>query len=354
VTKQKNKDSKMTGLPPGTLIHVGERKIENAKITVINHNKEECHEINIKDIGDCFPFDKNSSVTWINIDGIHNSEIIENIGKHLNLHPLLLEDIMNTHQRPKMEDYGDYIFMVLKMLYHNAEQDKLEIEQVSLILGSNYVISFQEKEGDVFNPVRERIRKGKGKVRKIGASYLAYTLIDAIIDHYFVLLEGTGDKIEELEEELVTQPIPKTLQAIHNLKREMIYLRKSVWPLREAISGLEKTESTLIEESVDMYLRDVYDHTIQVIDSIETFRDMISGMLDIYLSSISNKMNEVMKVLTIIATIFIPLTFIAGIYGMNFVYIPELQWRWGYFATLFVMAVLGIIMLLYFRKKKWL
>ena len=352
--KQKNKDSKMTGLPPGTLIHVGEKKIENAKITVINYNKEECHEIEIKDIVDCFPFEKNSSVAWINIDGIHNSEIIENIGKNLNLHPLLLEDIMNTHQRPKMEDYGDYIFMVLKMLYHNTEQDKLEIEQVSLILGPNYVVSFQEKEGDVFNPVRERIRKGKGKVRKMGASYLAYTLIDAIIDHYFVLLEGTGDKIEEIEEELVTEPVTKTLQAIHDLKREMIYLRKSVWPLREAINGLQKTESTLIEESVGLYLRDVYDHTIQVIDTIESYRDMISGMLDIYLSSISNKMNEVMKVLTIIATIFIPLTFIAGIYGMNFVYIPELQLRWGYFAALFVMAVVAILMLFYFRKKKWL
>jgi len=352
--KQKNKNSKMTGLPPGTLIHVGERKIENVKITLIDYNKEEYHEINVKDIEECFPFDKESIVTWINIDGIHNSEIIENIGKHLNLHPLLLEDIMNTHQRPKIEDYGDCIFMVLKMLYHDAEQNKLEIEQVSLILGPNYVISFQEKEGDVFNPVRERIRKGKGKVRNMRASYLAYTLIDAIIDHYFILLEGTGDKIEEIEEELVTEPVPKTLQAIHDLKREMIYLRKSVWPLREAISGLEKIESVLIEQTVGLYLRDLYDHTIQVIDTIESFRDMISGMLDIYLSSISNKMNEVMKVLTIIATIFIPLTFIAGIYGMNFVYIPELQLRWGYFAALFVMAVLGIIMLFYFRKKKWL
>ena len=348
------RDSKMTGLPPGTLIHVGERKIENVKITLIDYNKIEHREIIAKDVKECFPFDKNSNVTWINIDGIHNSEVIEKIGNHLNLHPLLLEDVMNAHQRPKMEDYGDYIFMVLKMIYQNPEQGKLEIEQVSLILGPNYVVSFQEIEGDVFNPIRERLRKDKGKIRKMGASYLAYTLIDAIIDHYFVLFEGTGDKIEEIEEELIHEPSLKTLQAIHSLKKEMIYLRKSVWPLREAINGLQKTESTLIEKSVDIYLRDVYDHTIQIIDTIESFRDTISGMLDIYLSSLSNKMNEVMKVLTIIATIFIPLTFIAGIYGMNFVYIPELQLRWGYFAALFVMAVVAILMLFYFRKKKWL
>jgi len=351
---QKKKNSKMTGLAPGTLIHIGERKIENAKITLFDYNKVEYHEIFAKDVDECFPFDKKSNVTWINIDGIHNNEIIEKIGNQLNLHTLLLEDIMNAHQRPKMEDYGDYIFMVLKMIYQNAEQDKLEIEQVSLILGSSYVVSFQEREGDVFNVVRERLRKDKGKIRKMGASYLAYSLIDAIIDHYFVLLEGTGDKIEDVEEELLKETSPKTLQKIHSLKREMIFLRKSIWPLREAINGLEKTESILVEESVGLYLRDAHDHTIQIIDTIESFRDMISGMLDLYLSTLSNKMNEVMKVLTIIATIFIPLTFIAGIYGMNFSYIPELQWRWGYFATLLVMAALGIIMLLYFRKKKWL
>ena len=323
-----NKGSKRPGLPPGTLIHIGEKKIETAKITLIDYDKTEYHERGINKIEECFPFNDKPTVNWINIDGIHDTELIEKIGEHLKLHPLLLEDIMDTHQRPKMEDYGDYIFIVLKMLYYNTKQDELEIEQVSLVLGSNYVISFQEKEGDVFNSIRERIRKGKGKIRKMGASYLAYTLMDTIIDHYFVILEGTGDKIEKIEEKLIVNPIPETLQMIHNLKREMVFLRKSIWPLREIISGLERTESTLIEESLGIYLRDVYDHTIQVIDTIESFRDMISGMLDIYLSSISNKMNEVMKVLTIIATIFIPLTFIAGIYGMNFVYIPELQLHW--------------------------
>jgi len=354
MVKQKKKGSKTAGLPPGTLIHVGERKIKTPKITLIDYNTTEYHEKEVKEIEKCFPFDDKSTVTWINIDGIHDIETIEKTGEHLKLHPLLLEDIMNTDQRPKIEDYGDYIFIVLKMLYYNAKEDELEVEQVSLILGSNYVISFQEKEGDVFNSIRERIRRGKGRLRKSGADYLAYTLIDAIVDSYFIILEGTGDKIEGIEEKLITNPKPETLQTIHNLKREMIFLRKSVWPLREVISSLERTESKLIEGSISMYLRDLYDHTIQVIDTIETFRDMISGMLDIYLSSVSNKMNEVMKLLTIIATIFIPLTFIAGVYGMNFVYMPELQLHWGYFATLFIMAVVSVFMLIYFRKKKWL
>ena len=349
------KRSKKIGLPPGTLIHIGDKKIENVEMTLISYDEAQYQEREIKKIEECFPFKDKPVVTWLNINGIHDAEIMEKIGEYVGLHPLLLEDIMNTDQRPKIEDFGDYIFITLKMLYCcNEKKNEIEIEQVSLILGINFVISFQEREGDVFNSIRERIRRGKGKMRKSGADYLAYTLIDAIVDNYFVILEGTGEKIEEMEEKLITNPTPKTLQGIHNLKRDMIFLRKSVWPLREVVSGLERTESSLIRKSTGIYLRDVYDHSIQVIDTIETFRDMISGMVDIYLSSISNKMNEVMKVLTIIATIFIPLTFIAGVYGMNFVYMPELQLRWGYFATLFIMAVVSVFMLIYFRKKKWL
>ncbi|OFW47815.1 MAG: magnesium and cobalt transport protein CorA [Actinobacteria bacterium RBG_13_35_12] len=348
------KRSKKTGLPPGALIHIGDKKTENVEITLIDYDEAQYQEREIKKIEECFPFKDKPVVTWLNINGIHDAEIMEKIGEYFGLHPLLLEDIMNTDQRPKIEDFGDYIFIILKMIYNNEKKNEIEIEQVSLILGLNFVISFQEKEGDVFNSIRERIRRGKGKMRKSGADYLAYSLMDAIVDSYFLILEGTGEKIEEMEEKLIANPTPKTLQGIHNLKRDMIFLRKSVWPLREVISGLERTESSLIEESTGIYLRDVYDHSIQVIDTIETFRDMISGMLDIYLSSISNKMNEVMKLLTIIATIFIPLTFIAGIYGMNFAYMPELQWRWGYFGVLFIMAVVSITMLIYFRKKKWL
>jgi magnesium transporter len=240
------------------------------------------------------------------------------------------------------------------MLYYDAKAEQVEVEQVSLILGPNWVITFQEREGDVFDSVRDRLRKGKGRIRKTGADYLAYALVDAIVDHYFVILEEFGDKIEDTETELATNPTRETLQTIRTMKREMIFLLKSVWPLRELVSGLEKGESPLIHESTGVYLKDIYDHTVQIIDTVESFRDMISGMLDIYLSSISNRMNEVMKVLTIFAAIFIPLTFVAGIYGMNFEYMPELRWHWGYFGVLIVMASVAGVMLVYFRRKRWL
>ncbi len=345
---------KKAGLPPGTLVHVGERKIEKVKITIIDYGEAQFQEKEAKTVEECFPFKDEPTITWINIDGIHEVDIIEKIGNHFNIHPLLLEDICHTEQRPKMEDFEDYIFVVLKMLYYDEKENGVNAEQVSLILGSNFVISFQESEGDVFNPVRERIRSGKGRIRRMGSDYLAYALIDAIVDNYFITLEKIGEKIEDMEEELVTNPTPATLQTIHNLKRDMIFLRKSVWPLREVVSGLERGESALVHESTRIYLRDVYDHTIQVIDSIESFRDMVSGMLDVYLSSVSNKMNEVMKVLTIIATIFIPLTFVAGVYGMNFQYMPELAWRWSYPLILLLMVGIGISMVIYFRGKKWL
>ena len=348
------KRSRKIGLPPGTLVHVGAKKTSKARITIIDYDEAQFQEKEAKKVEECFPFKDKPTVTWINIDGIHQVDIIEKIGKHFNLHPLVLEDIVNTGQRPKMEDFVDYIFIVVKMLYYDEKENETKTEQVSLILGSNFVISFQESEGDVFDPIRERIRSDKGRIRKMGADYLAYALIDTIVDNYFTILEKLGEGIEDIEDELVTNPMPETLQTIHNLKREMIFLRKSVWPLREVISRLERWESSLIQKSTGIYLRDVYDHTIQVIDAIETFRDMLSGMLDIYLSSVSNRMNEVMKVLTIIATIFIPLTLVAGIYGMNFKFMPELAQPWGYPMVYSIMLVIGILMVMYFRKKKWL
>jgi len=342
------------GLPPGTLVHVGERKTEKVKITIIDYDPKNYQEKEVDKIEECFSFKDKPTVTWINIDGLQEVEIIEKIGAYFGIHPLVLEDIVHTGQRPKGEDLGDYLFIVLKMIYHDENEDEIMGEQVSLILGQNYVISFQEREGDIFNPIRNRIRNGKGRIRKAGADYLAYALLDAIVDQYFLVLERFGEKIESLEEELVTYPTPETVQLIHKLKRDLIFLRKSVWPLREVISGLERGESPLIVEPTGIYLRDVYDHTIQVIDTIETFRDMVSGMLDIYLSSVSNRMNEVMKVLTIIATIFIPLTFIAGIYGMNFKFMPELEWHWGYPTALIIMLVVVGFMVMYFRRKRWL
>ncbi len=344
--------SKKAGLPPGTLVHIGEKKAEQIKITIIDYDESQVQEKFAEKIEECFQFKDKPTVTWINIDGIHQVDVIEKIGNCYNLHPLILEDILNTGQRPKIDDFGEYIFLVLKMLYY--QEKEVTVEQVSLILGSNFVFSFQEREGDVFNNIRERIRNNKGRIRKMGADYLAYCLLDAIVDGYFVILEKVGEKIEIMEEELLKNPAPKTIQKIHNLKREMISLRKSVWPLREVIGVMQRGESSLIKKTSGIYLRDVYDHTIQVIDTVETYRDMISGMLDIYLSSVSNRMNEVMKILTIIATIFIPLTFIAGIYGMNFRFMPELGWRMGYPAILLVMVIIGVVMLFYFRRKKWL
>ena len=348
------RSSKKAGLSPGTLVHIGEKKTEEVTISVMDYDESQIQEKDAATVGECLPFKEKPTVTWINVSGIHDVTVIEEFGKAFNIHPLLLEDIVHSDQRPKLEDYDDYLFLVLRMLRYDEPKEELHSEQVSLILGPNFVISFQEHEGDVFDPVRARIRNGKGKVRKMGCDYLAYALIDSIVDNYFLVLEKYGEKIEVLQEEVLSQPTPETLQVIQETKRDMIFLRKSVWPLREAINALQRGESSLVTDDVSVYLRDVYDHTIQVIDTIETFRDMLSATLDVYLSSVSNKMNEVMKVLTIIATIFIPLTFIAGIYGMNFKYMPELEWHWAYPVIWAVIIILGVLMLIGFRRKKWL
>ena len=354
------KTSHKAGLPPGALVHVGTQKIEKAKITVIDYDEGTIEEKALETIEGCFSYKDTSTVTWINIDGVHQIDIIEKIGKHFNLHPLVLEDIVNTGQRPKLEDFDDYLFVVLKMLYRNENQKEAQAEQVSLIVGPQFVITFQEKVGDVFNPVRNRIRSGKGRLRKRDSDYLAYVLIDSIVDNYFTILEKLGEEIEEMEKDLVGDPKPQILQSVNRLKTELLFLRKLIWPLREVVSGLQRGESSLIKESTGIYLRDVYDHTIQVIDTIETFRDLASGMFDTYLSSVSNRMNEVMKVLTIIATIFIPLTFVAGIYGMNFnpeaspLNMPELNWDYGYFVSIGVMVIIALGMLVFFKRKKWI
>ncbi len=347
--------SKKSGLAPGTLIHIGKKRAQDIKITVIDYDENSVTEKQLKDIEESFPFMDKHTSTWINIDGIHQVEVIEKIGKHFDMHPLILEDIVNTEQRPKIEDYGNYVFVILKMLYLDEKKEGIQAEQISLIIGPKFVISFQEdKERDVFDTIRQRIRSGKGRIRKMGPDYLAYSLIDAIVDSYFVILEEIGELTEDLEEEVISDPSPKTSKAIHSLKREMIFLRRCVWPLREVIRGLETSESSLIKEGTKVYLRDVYDHTIQVIDNVETFRDVISGMVDVYLSSVSNKMNEIMKVLTIFSTIFIPLTFVVGVYGMNFKFFPELEWKYSYPILWAIMISIGVGMLIYFRKQKWI
>jgi magnesium transporter len=353
--KTLRKRSQKTGLPPGSLVHIGRQRTEKVKITVIDYDETRFTEQVFDSVDACFPFRESPTVTWINIDGIQQTDILEKLGACYNLHPLVMEDILNTEQRPKTENYSDYLYIVMKMLYADMSANVVLTEQISLVLGQNYVISFQEGiEGDVFGQVRERLRNEKGKARKLGADYLVYSLIDAVVDNYFSVLETLGEQIEALEEKLVANPTSNTLQEIHYLKREMIFLRKAVWPLREVISSLQRGDSILVQDITRLYLRDVYDHTIQVIDTVETYRDMVSGMLDIYLSSVSNRLNAVMKVLTIIATIFMPLTFLAGVYGMNFKYMPELEWRYGYGMIWALMIFIGLYMLVYFRKKKWL
>jgi magnesium transporter len=347
------KSSKKAGLPPGTVVFVGEQKVKEIRITIIDYDENQYAEKEVKDIEEFFPYKDTPSISWINIDGVHQVEVIEKLGAHFVLHPLLQEDVVNTHQRPKFDEFDDHLFFVLRMFFFDEEDNELQGEQISLIVGSNFVISFQERQGDVFDHVRERLRNGKGRIRKKGSDYLAYSLIDAIVDSYYNILERLGENIESLHEQLVVEPKREDLQIIQHLKRDMLFFRKSVWPLREVIGGLAKSESTLIKEDVLVYLRDVYDHVIQAIDTIETFRDMLSAMLEIYLSSVSNRMNEVMKVLTIIATIFIPMTFLAGVYGMNFKYMPELEWRYAYLFFWIVVFVVFVAMVAWFKKKRW-
>ncbi|HQA83166.1 MAG TPA: magnesium/cobalt transporter CorA [Syntrophales bacterium] len=353
--KQLKKRSRKTGLPPGALVHIGEKWSEKARISVMQYNDETLREKELADVRELTVPSDTSLITWIHVDGLHDTAILAQLGEKFDLHPLLLEDILNTDHRPKMEDMGSYIFVVLKTFAADASlMAEVKPEQVSLVFGSNFVLSLQEKESKLLLPIRERIRQGKGKIRKLGADYLAHAILDTVVDSYFSILEDIGDEIEACEEDLVNRPGTAVMKRIQYLKRNMIILRKSVWPLREAVAALERSESPLIAESTNIYFRDVYDHTIQVMDTIETYRDSLSGMLDIYLSSLSNRMNEIMKVLTIIATIFIPLTFIAGVYGMNFEYMPELKWRWGYFIVWGVIIFIALFMLKWFRKNRWL
>ena len=342
------------GQPPGTPLFVGRRQMEEVRISYIRYNENLYEEKEKSTPEECAGLCRSEDVIWVNVQGIHDERTVEELGNLFSLHSLTIEDIVNTMQRPKFEDFDRYIFVILKMLEYSDENVAIETEQVSLILGNGFVITFQEKPGDVFDPVRERIRAGKGRIRKAGPDYLAYALMDAVVDSYFLILESIGDRIEDIEDKVILEPEPGTISDIHRFKRAMLFMRRTVWPLREEIALLEKSGSTLVAESTSVFLRNLYDHTIQVIDTIETYRDIISGMHDTYLSSVSNRMNEVMKVLTIIATIFIPLTFIAGVYGMNFRYMPELKWEFGYFATLGIMLVVAVIMIIFFRKKKWI
>lgn len=355
------KRSQKTGLPPGTLMYIGDKSAQATHLSVIDYDVTTLREKQITKLDELEPFLTSQTVTWLNVDGLKDILLLETLGKKFNLHTLTLEDILHTEQRPKFEEFDDYLYIVLKMLTYDTTKGDIQSEQVSFIITANCVVTFQEDhEGDVMEVIRERIRTAKGRVRKRGSDYLAYALLDAIVDHYFVILENLSEKIDRLEDKILNQPNVNVLNQLNKLKRQMIWLRKSIWPVREIIASLERNLSPLIQGSTKVYLRDLYDHTVQVMDTIETFRDILSGLLEVYLSSSSNRMNAVMKVLTIITTIFMPLTFVAGIYGMNFDparspwNMPELNWYWGYPFSLSIMAIITLIMIWYFKKKEWL
>ena len=346
------KRSRKTGLPPGTLVHIGEKKPAKVTITAFNYAGARCDERQDLSVDGLAP-PTDQSIIWVDVGGVHQIDVLESLGKQFHLHPLLLEDIANTDQRPKLDDYETCLFLVIKMLSVTDRQD-IAVEQVSLVLGPNFVLSFQENGSDAFTSVRDRLRGGKGRLRQSGADHLLHALVDAIVDQYFEVLEVLGEKIETLQDLVVSDPKPETLHRIHALKRQLMFLRRAVWPLREAANNLSRSESPFLQESTKVFFRDVYDHVVQIVDTIETLREMVSAGLDIYLSSISYRSNSVMKVLTIITTIFMPLTFIVGIYGMNFEHMPELKWEWGYFLVLGVMVVIAIAMLGFFKRKKWI
>lgn len=345
------------GTPPGTLVAPAVVPQVPVSMTLIAYDHEAVEEKTLSKVEDCLPYLDKKRVTWIHLDGIHNLEFLSKLGEVFHLHPLALEDVLHISQRPKVEDYEKYEFLVFIRV---ALQDRLEFEQVSLFLGENFLITVQEKPGDVFEPVRERIRSNRGTIRRSGADYLAYALIDTLVDGFFPVLESLGERIEDLEDQVAEKPSRETLQKIHQTRRELLNLRRAIWPERDAINSLLREESPLISPQTQVYLRDCYDHAIRILDILETYREIGTGLMDIYLSSMSNRLNEIMKVLTIITTFFIPLSFIAGIYGMNFNTakspwnMPELNWALGYPLALGIMAAVALGFLYFFRRKKWL
>ncbi len=348
------KSTKALNQAPGTVTYVGRKEDVETTIEVIDYNGESYERHKNQTPESAFEFEEANKTTWINVDGLSNTTEIEKLGKFFELHPLIIEDIVNTNQRPKIDEYQDYFFIVAKMLYYKKDGE-LENEHISIVFGKDYVLTFQEAGGDVFDGVRERLSGAKGRIRSRGADYLAYALLDAIVDNYFVVVEEMGDKIELMEEQLLSmQPSDDITYEIQELKRTMLRIRRAVFPLREVVSRLEKVDNELIQEQTVNYIRDLFDHIIQVSENIDIYREMSWGLMDMYMTTINNKMNEVMKVLTIMASIFIPLTFIAGIYGMNFEYMPELQWKYSYYALWVVMFVLFILMLIFFKRRKWI
>lgn len=354
MTDSLNSISEKAGMPPGSLVHVGDVLKTESRITLIDYSAEHIEEQAVYAIEEILPYQDKETITWVNIEGLKNIALIESIGIAFNIHPLVLEDILNTHQRPKFEEYEDYLYIVLKGLSVDSEELSVNYEQISIIVLDNLIFTFKEVEDDLFAPIIKRLKNGKGKIRNLGTDYMTYTILDMIVDQNFVLLETLDEILDSIEDELLTNPTADTLASIQRIKRELISIRRSVLPVRDMLNAIIRSDSALIHERVHIYLRDVYDHALRISESIESYRDIISGLMDIYVSSVSNKMNEIMKILTVFASIFIPLTFIAGIYGMNFEYMPELRWKWAYPVLWIAFITIPVVLLVYFRKKKWL
>jgi len=354
MTESSSSVSSKSGLPPGTLVHVGEVLATETRVSVFDYTRERSTEHVAKSIDDVTQYRDTESVTWVDVEGLIDVALIESIGKQFDIHPLVLEDILNTHQRPKFEEYDDYLFLVFKVIYPAGDGVSVNYEQMSILLLNDYVFTFKEKQDDIFESVKGRLRNNKGRFKNLGADYLAYAILDTVVDLYLSLQDYLDDIIESVEDDLLANPDTVTLATIQRIRRELIFIRKSSVPLRELVGGIMRSDSLLIGDGTLIYYRDVYDHVLRVTDAVDTHRDMMTGLLDIYNSTVSNKLNEVMKILTVFATIFIPLTFITGIYGMNFEYMPELKWHWSYPVLWVCLILIPVILLVYFKRKKWL
>jgi len=344
---------KQAGLSPGTIRFAGQKKMDSMLLRVTEYDAERIEEREARSVHELFASKDAPGMAWINVDGLHEDEALAELGAHFGLHDLVMEDVVHTHQRPKFEEYPEHIYIVMRMLYLQEDDFGVHSEQVSLVFGRGWVLSFQERVGDIFEGVRERLRAGRGKIRRSGADYLAYALADALVDHHFKILDHLGERIESLEEGLLEDPTPALLQQIHRFKRDLMMVRRAIWPLREVIGAWMRSENPLVSAETSLFLSDVYDHTVQLAEAVESYRDILGGLQDLYMSSISNRMNENMKVLTLISTIFIPLSFMAGIFGMNFDVMPELHWRWGYLSFWILSALVGGGMLVHFKRKRW-
>lgn len=346
------KRSHKTGLAPGALVHIGEEKTDPITIRVLDYDKDTVQELTCCLAEECLDFKTSDTVTWIDVSGIYKPELVKELGTTFDLHSLALEDILNTDQRSKYEDFKGNLFFVTKMLYKSQKDHSFIVEQVSFILGENYVLSFQETPEDIFEPVRSRIRDSRWRIRQLGADYLLYALIDIIVDNYFLILEDIGEAIESVEEAVYLKPDAKKHHMIHNLSREVVFLRKYILPMKQMLQDIRSSESSIINSETKAYFNDVYDHILQVIETIESFRGILDNLENRYLAIMSHKMNTTMQLLTVFSTIFLPLTFIVGVYGMNFDYMPELKWHWGYFAIWGVMILVSVTMFVFFKRKR--